>query len=706
MEDFDDKSSALTAPDSPLPHSPLAPAPTFLAPSLKTGLLRNPPDLTIWRERLFSVPGGKVVLTTEEYAAYWPYVSNVWRLHSRKKAVPLKGTQTTYFDCRLWRRETAKTQGKGLRDKPIRLASSCGIKLKVIVDLLSGVHSLERQGECAHNHDLASLDAIKKNGVLRAIAGAEIANGYAPAMVSRTLRAPNRPLVEKAFLEAGGRHFGRQDVKNAGRGWTLTNPDDRFVGKNFPWEIQRAEAEDWLSSEGYKVASLVATRRCDGALSQGLLFADEKRLETLRFRGHLTLMDATHDSNWLGWLLYTLMVRDDWGSWIPVAHFLAEKEDGDIIVRCLQELKRWCGGRRGWIPRYFLTDDSATEQRAVRESFRGLEEGETEVTHLLCQFHSEKTIREKLSGDKCRHTREALITALKFRRTETGCIDSIREAYDAAPDAKKEYIKKEWWDTRASWAHYAREHSPLLLQVTTTNPVESWHSGLKTKDVTKSILSRFSLQGVAKHVMATAKDYDLRADERREKFRTRVLPLAQEHPELQRFPYPVQCLLTDEIKAAKRLIEEDEPIRDFLLEDSHGDGRPPVCDCRFFRKWQIPCCHIWQHHILFGSVTTAMLDEWEWMWEDGGYECYETRGTDWVERGFREEIGAPVRCRLDLKELLDGLKSRYYELEATVASMPPEKAAAVMLWWVGKLGGATSVAGQWGLEKFKQELGL
>jgi hypothetical protein len=38
------------------------------------------------------------------------------------------------------------------------------------------------------------------------------------------------------------------------------------------------------------------------------------------------------------------------------------------------------------------------------------------------------------------------------------------------------------------WVYYARCHSPLLLQVPTTNPVEAWHSVLKCKGIIKDIL--------------------------------------------------------------------------------------------------------------------------------------------------------------------------------------------------------------------------
>lgn len=77
-------------------------------------------------------------------------------------------------------------------------------------------------------------------------------------------------------------------------------------------------------------------------------------------RGHLTLMDSTHSTNQLKWKLFTLMIRDEYGSWIPGAHMLADAEDGDIIGEFLRLIKRWS---RAWRLRYMITDDSAAEQR-------------------------------------------------------------------------------------------------------------------------------------------------------------------------------------------------------------------------------------------------------------------------------------------------------------------------------------------------------
>jgi hypothetical protein len=58
----------------------------------------------------------------------------------------------------------------------------------------------------------------------------------------------------------------------------------------------------WLLSapEDYKAAYFTATYHVDGTSLECLLWADLHWLVTLCQWGHLTLMDSTHKSNWLG----------------------------------------------------------------------------------------------------------------------------------------------------------------------------------------------------------------------------------------------------------------------------------------------------------------------------------------------------------------------------------------------------------------------
>ena len=121
--------------------------------------------------------------------------------------------------------------------------------------------------------------------------------------------------------------------------------------------------------------SVEAVRELDGKPTHALLWASQEGLDTLARRGHLALMDATHKTNWLDWLLYTIMVRDEAGSWLPVSHFVTKTGDGDIVGVALRRAKdrarRYTAQGREWNCRYFLTDDSAVEQKAIGIAFPG-----------------------------------------------------------------------------------------------------------------------------------------------------------------------------------------------------------------------------------------------------------------------------------------------------------------------------------------------
>ena len=180
-----------------------------------------------------------------------------------------------------------------------------------------------------------------------------------------------------------------------------------------------------------------------------------------------------------------------------------------------------------------LTDDSAVEQCAVRKAFPGLSAGEQEVTHLLCRVHSQRTLLTKLPGLGNQKTREHLLAALYNRKTKPGCEESITAALDAAPANKHSYVLKEWWNTRADWANYNRCHSSLLLQVSSTNVVESWHAALKNG--VKAAMTNWSLFGIVYHLANTADQWDKKAAKVAADFRTKHLSDAVDIPGLESF---------------------------------------------------------------------------------------------------------------------------------------------------------------------------
>ena len=73
-----------------------------------------------------------------------------------------------------------------------------------------------------------------------------------------------------------------------------------------------------------------------------------------------------------------------------------------------------------------------------------------------------------------------LLCHAMFCLTGLKCEELCNQAILYADDQKtKTYIRSHWLETSQKWGMYARQHSPFLLQVTTTNSCEAWHRKLK-----------------------------------------------------------------------------------------------------------------------------------------------------------------------------------------------------------------------------------
>ena len=533
-------------------------------------LLRIPSDLAAVREKVFCL-GEPVVWSGQQFEDYWEFMDNFW-VHNKTTSITTIGQQTSYYYCRLWKDPAEKSEGQGHRAKKIRTVESCSMKLKMIkkfsgerlTEVVLNRHQGRGKNACLeHNHQLEYIDMIKINSAVRSTAATEVSKGYAPCDVNRNLQGVKWTSNKEVLKKAGGTHLNLKGVHNAGADWKKTNPDDRLKGNSVGWMQQQLECVDALNAlpiEQNVLSRMISVERKEPqGRSYAVVFAKQSRLQVLTRRGYLSLMDATHNVDALDWHLFTIVIRTEYNSYLPCAHMVSSNEDGDIIAEFLRTIKTWCGGRGGWQPRYFLTDDSAAEQRAVKLAFRGLIDGEMEVDHLLCRTHSERTLNRRLTGDACKQARSHLYAALYFRKTSMGCEESIEAAIKTAPNQKiRKYIENEWWQTRKQWAYYARQHSCLLLQIMTTNIVESWHHSIKQHAGGKGAMMKFSLQGTVVHVLAIAEQWQQRADKAEELWRKTKVPECLQFRELEMFPGPVQTLIVDQMHKANAATEEGE----------------------------------------------------------------------------------------------------------------------------------------------------
>lgn len=124
-----------------------------------------------------------------------------------------------------------------------------------------------------------------------------------------------------------------------------------------------------------------------------------------------------------------------------------------------------------------------------------------------------RSLDRSIKANKTSHWH--LLAALKYRKTEPGCDDSLNLALNSAADEKtRKYIQREWVATKHLWANYKRIYSCLLLQVTTTNTVESWHNSLKKSAGSTQKRHLWSLQGCSIHIHEKSTQSDARAEKK------------------------------------------------------------------------------------------------------------------------------------------------------------------------------------------------
>ena len=136
-----------------------------------------------------------------------------------------------------------------------------------------------------------------------------------------------------------------------------------------------------------------------------------------------------------------------------------------IYSICTQNLVEWT--EQQWRPSAFLIDRSNIESKAVQRTFRG-------ARILRCTRHSTKNLKAKLS-----HVEEALYHTEKaiFAGSLSDCPQNIQESINKCPYSDlKRYLLSKWTvEPSYSWSLHGRLDTPMLREITTINPSESYH---------------------------------------------------------------------------------------------------------------------------------------------------------------------------------------------------------------------------------------
>ena len=468
-------------------------------------LLNIAANLQADRQLLFDMPV-PFQMNKSRFDELWPYIDNIWYKQEEglKKAnmsslEPLDRHpySVTRLTCKMARRlghEYTSMKGQETVSKRRRLEGgncSCRVKARLYSgfnnqpDFYLFEHSSKKEEDWTHTHTLDQSDYRATNSFLRQSACVEASKGYSPAAIFPNFRDINDDTLstDKALHEAGGKFLTRQKIADFCAAYRKQHPSSKKATECQKGDVE-AQIRDFqlkCESHGYEhelirvdsvddapasifednppssafasTQSALPPSTANTAISGlGVVFWKAHRLLKLVRHGHLSLIDSTHGTCELGWKLFTIMCRDEFGIQQPVVHGFLSNETGELIAEMLSVIKNASAKAGGWKLQHVLSDDSAAEQKAFKLAFKGLAAGETEIDHLLCRVHSERTLQRKLAH--AQKFKKHPISALKYRRTQPGCIDSINAAIKDAPNiTTRKYIERYWLKTRRSWAN-------------------------------------------------------------------------------------------------------------------------------------------------------------------------------------------------------------------------------------------------------------
>ena len=463
------------------------------------------------------------------------HVASVAQLHKELRWVNFyspkekKEGGPSFFRC-VHYKGTNKTTSCGERDRSIRV-QKCPVLMNYRPNPAGGI-TVQIRNE--HTHPAWESDALSPPRALKEHAAHLLTAGnMTPCKAEATLLARGEAPSKRSFMEKIGGMFISTRLMRRIRNKLLPPKIDvrKTTDRTTPAKTEFQEAVDELrkSSADWRSEPVhVPHKEKKGnTITQcpALVFASHEGIQALKAFGQIAVMDSTHKTNRHKWPLFTILVRDHVGSWIPCAFFISQYQNATVIEACLRVIISWCDYQ--WPLRYMLTDDDAAEQLAVKNAFGVFHDQQPVVISLLCQKHSLETLKKKLLP----HSTEAfghMCAALFGRRTRGGCEESIRLAMAACKTREAQrYLERNWLLHTESWAHWFRDAEPLLCQVATTNVVESWyvlflcvsaavrvlinnrHARLKTcEDHVKNLMSRdFKFLGTLWLIMMCGRDY-------------------------------------------------------------------------------------------------------------------------------------------------------------------------------------------------------
>lgn len=630
------------------------------------------------RDPLFNVSTYVNFESVEEFENAWKFVSNAWVTEGATNRANKAGKITTTYRCRLTYRHKPREKKRRLdeegnevevatRARGSKIGIECPAKMQV-VKFPNGKVEVRPAKGCTgcHSHSIDVTDENKIVPVVAEYLGNEALKGYTTSAIKNAAKTVFIDPATKQPLYAT-QHLERSQVNNIVK--EIREGDEKLSTGSGDFEEDLAEARTWLTENQYRYQDVKITK--DNVSCAGLVYLDEKMASALNDYGRWVQMDATHCTNSFNWYLFTLYARDNYGSWLPCGHFITNVQNGIIIGECLRGMRTLCKDwSKNWKPRGFLVDDSKIEKAGINNAFRGIYEGEMGIQIFNCTVHTLRTFKRRFSSDKDKPIRRKMYSAL-YSKTRIGCEERIREAIALTNDEQVKHYLSNYSAHSHEWSLWRRSHSPFLLQMTSTNALESYHSLVKATPRLRTL----SFKSLCIILARIDDSKYVKADRARRNFRLIKLHQLSVFPGFDTLPYPLQKRLVDEVKAAKQqLLKEENDDGQYTGNLYYGDSKS--CECDFCLQYLLPCRHIFFRHLKHEEtdktplLTSKDCEDYVAMFQEGGYEVYYHKEA--VEVEFIEDpIVVESRKRIDeVGNMLEEIRGAQYTVEEMFLKMP------------------------------------
>jgi hypothetical protein len=218
----------------------------------------------------------------------------------------------------------------------------------------------------------------------------------------------------------------------------------------------------------------------------------------------------------------------------------------------------------------------------------------------------------------------------------------------------KTYLERNWVRDTSRWGMWARDHSALLLQVDSNNALESYHRDIKFDFQNEK--ATFFL--AAEHLHKILQQKFAEEVRNQQDMRTKQIAEVATYPALRAYAYPFQLLIAKEI-------EEGFKLCTMAAELMPIEKHMPWCSCTFFRKYLLPCAHMFQLDLTAGGWFDDAI--WQSFGEsslESGYDVYVRRELERVEEAPEDRVEriAGNRLHLEVEASLNQAVNAYWRI--------------------------------------------